>query len=234
MFFFSQLKRPDRMQAEDCLPRNEPEMGEAHIFTDGENFPAAQRLVIILPDANFDVLSLPRRILKMTTPERNEVLLVAKPAHTAEENHLCLSLATLASLVRDPWITVMTQLVTQQPLEQAVAQLSRPGDLLVCFEEHRLPGLARKPSLAHVLAQQTHLPVYTLKGTVRADPLTAQRRWMDPVLLLLCLAALVVFFFIQVWFDQHTAGALRTCILIMASAMELWTIGRFAMRSIHF
>jgi hypothetical protein len=229
----SHIIKPDPIKADHPQPWTEREAGAPRIYMDGEILPNAQRLVIILPDANFDVFNLPRRILKLTAPERHQVLLVARPAAEENENRLRLRLATLASLVRDPFTTVAIQLVTEMPLELAVVQLSQPGDLLVCFAEHRLPRLTRQPALAYVLAQQTHLPVYTLDGTVHEHQLNAQPRWIELITLLLGLASLVVFYIMEVWLDKHTTGGVRTGILIAAGVMEIWMIGRIVTRSSH-
>jgi hypothetical protein len=203
------------------------------IYSDGDTLPPSQRLVVILPDTNFDILSLPRRIWNMAAPEQRQVLLLARPVSAENENHLRLSLATLASLIRDPWISVHIQLVSGTSLEQAVCQCAQPGDLLVCFEKHLLPGFLRKAQLATSLAQSTHLPVYTLKGPVNELLPARNSRIVDGFLLLLCLAALIAFFFLDVWIDQNSAGTFRSVLLVCASIVEVWVIAACATHSIN-
>lgn len=56
------------------------------VFTEGEPLPPSNRLLVILPDATYDMNTLPRRIWNLAAPDRRQVLLLTKPGR--EENEL--------------------------------------------------------------------------------------------------------------------------------------------------
>jgi hypothetical protein len=206
--------------------------GTLQIFTDGDPLPPSRRLVIILPDANFDILTLPRRIWTLAAPDRRQVLILAKPEQEENEFRVRMNLATLASLIRDPWITVQTHLVAKMSLAEAVRQTIQPDDLLICFSEHSLPGFFKKTRLADTLAQATQLPVYTLKGSIEKNAQPVNARLVDIFLLIFGLATLIAFFTLEVWIDQNTAGALRTILQILAVFAEVWVVAACATHSL--
>lgn len=201
------------------------------IISEGEALPPSNRLVVILPDADFDIFALGKQIWSIATSDRRQVLLLTKPVQDENEYHSRLTLSTMASLIRDPRIEVKTQLVLGMSLYQAALQCSQPDDVFVCFEEHRIPGFLKKNRLAKILAQSTHLPVYTLKGPISemTDPLSV--RLIDFVLLAICVASLVGFFALQVWFDRNTTGMFHTILQIVTVSTEIWFVAACANRS---
>jgi hypothetical protein len=215
--------------------RNRQKLGKVEtalqIFTEGEVLPPSNRLVVILPDADFDIYALAKQIWSIATSDCRQVLLLTKPVQDENEYHSRLTLSTMASLIRDPRIVVKTQLVLGMSLYQALLQCSQPDDVFVCFEEHRISGFLKKNRLAKILAQNTNLPVYTLRGPISemTDPLSAHL--IDFVLLAICVASLVGFFALQVWFDHNTAGTLHTILQIVTVSAEIWIVAACANRS---
>ncbi len=201
------------------------------IFTEGQPLPPSRRLVVILPDENVDVISLPRRIWNLAAPNSCNVLLAIKPCREENEFYARMNLTTLASIIRDPRVIVETQLILGQSMEQAARQWARPDDVFVCFEEHSVKGFLKKRRLAEILAHTTQRPVYVLKGKVSelVDPVSA--RLIDFFILALCLVSLIAFFALEVWIDRHSAGMLQSVFQILAVIAEVWVIGAIASRS---
>ncbi len=201
------------------------------IYTEGERLPDCRRLVVILPDVEPDVFTLPKRIWNLAQAERREVLLITKPCQQENEFYSRVNLTTLAACIRDARVTVQTQQVLGMSLEQAVRQCAQPDDVIVCFAQHQIPGFFKKDRLADRLAQTTHLPVYTLKGPVAeiTDPISSHL--LDFILLFVCLATLVAFFALEVWIDQNVPGASRTILEVLAVCVEVWVVAACVTRS---
>lgn len=178
------------------------------ILSEYDPLPSSRRVVVILPDVNIDVVSLPKQIWELAAPDR-QVLLMIKPCREENEFHARMNLVTLSALIRDDHVHVEMQLVLGAPIDQAARQYAQPEDIFVCFEEHQVSKCLKKKRLADLLAQKTGLPVYTLKGSAleMTDPISDVLK--DTLLLMFCMALLVVFFVFQVWIDKNTSGVLR-------------------------
>src|SRR5512133_535015 len=130
------------------------------ILTEGDPLPPAKRLVVILPDADFDMTSLPRRIWELSAAGSRSVLLMIRPNSADDQLYAQMNLTSLAAIIRDTHFEVQTQLVVGQSLEQAAFQLAQAEDVFVCFEEQLVGGWLGKRRLAESLAQATQRPVY--------------------------------------------------------------------------
>jgi hypothetical protein len=215
------FKRKKAKQGETALP----------IFSEDQPLPPSQRLVVIVPDGDFDLIALPRRIWNLAAPDRRKVLLMTRPCREEDEFHARVDLTTLAAIIRDPRVVVQTQLVLGQSLEQAARQCVQPNDVFVCFEEHQIHGFLKKRRLAEILAQKTHCPVYTLKGTVSEMAGPNSARLLDFLLLALCLVSLIPFFALEIWIDRNSTGTLQTIMQILAVIAEVWVINAVARNS---
>jgi hypothetical protein len=124
------------------LKRSKAEQGKTalQIFTEDQPLPPSKRLIVILPDANIDLVSLPKRIWNLAAPDRRQVLLMIRPCREENEFHTRMNLITLAAILRDPRVVVQTHLVLGQSLEQAARQCVQPDDVFVCFEEYQVNG----------------------------------------------------------------------------------------------
>jgi hypothetical protein len=224
--------RPERCTLPAILPSRlaHQEQAEAAslILTEADPLPPSRRLVVILPDADLDVFALSKRLWNLAAPERRQVLLLTRPGEAENEYHSRVSLTTLASLIRDARVEVQTQVIAGLSLEKAARQYSRSDDVLVCFEEQRNPGFLKQDRLADVLAQKTHLPVYTLKGSVSEMTHHLSESLIEFALLAICLAVLLGFFALELWIDRNTAGAFHTVLELLAVFAEVWIIAACA------
>jgi hypothetical protein len=224
--------KPERYSLPATLPSRlaHQEQAEAAslILTEADPLPPSRRLVVILPDADLDVFALSKRLWNLAAPERHQVLLLTRPGEAENEYHSRVSLTTLASLIRDARVEVQTQVIAGLSLEKAARQYSRSDDVLVCFEEQRIPGFLKQDRLADVLAQKTHLPVYTLKGSVSETTRSLSARLFDFAWLAICLAVLLGFFALELWIDRNTAGAFHTVLELLSVFAEVWIIAACA------
>lgn len=201
------------------------------ILTENDPLPPSQRLVVILPDANINVLSLPKRIWELAAPDRRQVLLMIKPCREENEFYTRMNLVTLSAMLRDTRVHVETRLVLGTQIDQAARQCAQPEDIFVCFEEHQVSRYLKKKRLADLLAKKTGLPVYTLKGSVMemTDPISVMQK--DALLLILCMALLVVFFILQVWIDKNTSGVLRGSLQMISVFIEVSLIAAISTKT---
>jgi hypothetical protein len=194
------------------------------------------RLIVLVPERGIEGNELARRIWALAAPcELKVVFLCALGADTdgssEREPAMRLRLATLASLIRDERVDVSWQVMTGWGWVQAVRDAWQPGDLVLCYAEHRIPTQwwGRQP-LGQILASVLDLPVYVLTGMdeaagqtpVRHSPTASFRStlvyWAGVVTLL------AGFFLAQVQIDQLAAGFAHTVLFVMAALMELGLI----------
>ena len=202
----------------------------ARIYTEGETLPPSRRLIVILPDANHDIFSLPKKIWNLAAPDSREVLLLTKPCRDENEFRARMNLSSLASQIRDPRFEVQSKLVLGA-LDQTVRRVSQPDDVIVCFEEHTIPGFLKRNRLADVLAQAAKVPVYTLRGAVSemTDPISD--RVLDVTLFLIAVAMLIGFFALEIWVDHNTTGTFRTVVEVLVVFLEIWIVAACVNRS---
>jgi hypothetical protein len=212
------------------LPLHIQENSQAipQIFHEGDPIPPSKHLVVILPDAEVDVVTLPRRIRNLALADHREVLLLVKPCRAENEFLSHLNLTTIAAMVRDPRIGVHTKLILNQSLARAARQYAQPDTVFVCFRQHQVSSFFNKRNLAELLAKKTRRPVYTLEGSAEEMVNPISPILTDVVYLLLSMLSLVAFFALEIWVGQNSTGALQTIIQILVVAGEVGLIGSFA------
>jgi hypothetical protein len=202
-----------------------------HALLDNQPLPPSRRLVVILPDADVDLLPLSKQIWDLAAPDHRQVLLMSKPCLEEDESHARVNLSTLAAFIGDSSVVVQTQLVLGRSLVQAACQCAQPDDIFVCFEGHWVSNFLEKRRLAEIIAQIIPQPVYTLDETVpeMVNPLTV--RLMNFLNLAICIISLVAFFALEVWIDQNSNGTLQSILQILAVFAEVWFIGVITRKS---
>jgi hypothetical protein len=215
------------------LKRSEPEQVETaiQILKENQLLPPSRRLVVILPDAEFDLRSLSKRIWDLAAPDHRQVLLMIKPCVEEDEFHVRVNLTTLAAFIGNSNVVVQTQPILGQSLVQAARQCAQPDDIFVCFEEHQVRGFLKKRPLAEMLAQSAQRPVYALEGTMpeMVDPMNA--RLIDFLILAFCFVSLIPFFALEVWIDRVSNGALQSILQMLGVLAEVWIIGTITGKS---
>jgi hypothetical protein len=199
----------------------------------GENdaLPPSRRLVVVLPDAPLDIFKLSKRIWSLAVPEGRQVVLLSQPDQKEDEAHLRMNLSSLAALIRDTRVKVQTHLASEVSLEQAALQVSEPGDIFICFEEHCISGFLKSVRVADVLAEKVQMPIYTLKGSISDTNPQFFEYLVDSFLLVVSLASLAGFVVLSIWIVQNSSGVVQTLMQILAMCAEAWFLAVCAKRS---
>lgn len=190
--------------------------------------PPAQRLIVLIPDAEVNETEMARRIWRLASPRQLAVVYLGLTPDPLTEAPARRRLTTLAAVTRDEWVNVQTRLVIGSDWCRAVQACWRPGDLVVCQAEHMVPGgflgIWRRP-LGQRLVNALRAPVYLLTGLYESLPMPPARRqarllsWSIPLL------TLIIFFMLQVEIDHQMTGWLRTTVLTASVTLEFGLMG---------
>jgi hypothetical protein len=201
----------------------------AHLLVPADGpLPPAQRLMVLIPEADVDETEMARRIWSLASPRQLAVVYLSLTPDPLSDARARRRLTTLAAMTRDDWVTVQTQLVSGTDWKRAARAWWRPSDLIVCHAEHMVPGgflgIWRRP-LGRDLAVALNAPVYLLTGFYETLPVPIPCRlarllsWSIPLLIL------IGFFLIQVQIDHQVTGWLRTTLLTVSVALEFGLVG---------
>jgi hypothetical protein len=186
----------------------------------GRPLPAAQRLVVLVPDAMVDEAHLAAFIWALAAPQGLEVLLLGTPRRLDEQYRARRRLASIAAITRDDHVRVSSELISDKGWLAAVRQVWRPGDLVVCHAElTSARGLRRRP-LAPALVQALQGPVYVAAGLYPDLPherrgwLAQASAWLPPVAIILGFLAL------QARLTAATSGGVQTVLLALSVMAE--------------
>jgi hypothetical protein len=192
------------------------------VKSEDEPLPPCSRLIVIMPESGFDLPSAHKRIWKLAVTEHLKVLLVHQPYRPEHEFRSRSQLTSLAASIRDWRVVVNTHIVFEKSIVRAVAQLIQPGDVIICFEDHFIPGFWSKERLADRLATRTNFPVYTLKGKLPQKNDQSLMTWREILIMVVSLAALIGFLALDVWIDRNSTGTFRTVVEIASVIFEVW------------
>jgi hypothetical protein len=196
--------------------------GDRLIVPDRIPLTPTRRLVVLIPDAEFDQKALAKRIWELASrPEVNVLYLSLSPG----PNDLARTrrrLTDLASMTNYGHVKASIKVKVGRNWAQAVAEILHAGDLLVCMARHRATYrvLGRK-TLGELLSTSFDAPVYLLGGSL-AGPSRQRQKLLRAVLAwLLFFAVIAAFAGIQIWIDQEYREPLSTILLCISVAFEL-------------
>ncbi len=193
------------------------------LLIEGSLLPPGCRLVVLVPDLEIDTQQLSQKIWRLASGGRQPVLLVGIFVHAEDEYRARCRMAQLEDQTRTPALEIHTRYVSGADWLDAVPELLRPEDVLVCYRALTQPAIFRKQRVAEVLAAQTGLPVYVLNDAL-PEATQPWARWLiDAVLLAACLGVFALFFVIQVWIDQNFLGWVRSALQILSAVAEAGT-----------
>lgn len=178
----------------------------------------AQRLLVLIPDADSANTELARRIWELAVAHGFPVLLLGLCMDATEEILLRRQLVTMAAAIRDSKVSTQIQIEFGQDWIEKVRAVWRPGDLVVCFAEQQV-GLRHKP-LSQVLNSGLQVPVYILSGLYVPDrprsSLPSQIvSWAGSI------GILLGFFWVQVKIDQLPKDWTHTFLLCLSVFVEI-------------
>ena len=185
-----------------------------------------RRLLVLLPDVDFNVSRLAQRLCEITSLQSMTVVLLGSAAESIFESRMRQRLATLAAMMREECAQVEIRFTKDQDSAHALHDLYQSGDVIVCHEEQKGKGGV---SLSRDLESTLRAPVYVLRGLY--PPKTAKDarfvsraiRFAVPVILVLG------FLGIQIPIDRATSGMIHVALLSLSVLAEyalltIWNI----------
>jgi hypothetical protein len=184
--------------------------------------PPAARLLVLVPDGDLPVVELAQHIWALAAEAGSAVLLVGLPDRPEHEPQTRRALLVLQNHTRFEPVLVSTRIAHASNWLEAVKQVRRPGDCVVCFANQQAPagtwGLRHQP-LAEALQSRLHMCAH-----VFGDPrLPAGRRaghLYQAAGLAFSLALIAAFFVLQAWIQSAVSGGAATALLLLSIVVE--------------
>jgi hypothetical protein len=196
------------------------------IIEPNDSFSAARRLLVILPNMDFNLADLARRVAEITALENMTVVFVANTTDLQNEYRVRCRLATLAALMRGECARVETHFTLEQNWARVVESVYQRGDVVVCHGEQKSQSGV---SLSKQLEQSLHAPVYVIAGLYPRN--SNNKSSVTPPLFKIGVPVLIigVFLAIQISIDRATAGLLHALLLSLSvvaeyGALVIWSI----------
>lgn len=202
--------------------RNLPVVGE--IQPAGSN-----RLVVLTPDQDMDEVHFSRDIWSFALSKKMDVVLVTI-ARNAEEIHSAqLRLATIGSMIRDPFVQVDSEVIHTRSWIKAAKKISRSDDAVLCPTELTLAeGLGKRRAMSEILSENLKLPVYTMSGYFADRQVMLSRVIRHVFYWFVLLAIFAGFFKVETSADLFLKGQIGQMVeflivLVEVGAIYFWT-----------
>lgn len=138
----------------------------SNLLFDGGNLPPSSRLLVLMPDFNFDEKVLGRKVWDLAIQNRSDVLFLGVIQSPDQKLYALNQLRGLMAVVQDRRLKVDSRLEFGLSWQKAIRHWWMPGDMIICCSSHRVQALPlRHKSLAELIAQELRLPVYVLRDS---------------------------------------------------------------------
>jgi hypothetical protein len=183
------------------------------------------RLVILVPEVDFDSFELARRVWRLALPGRLSVLFITLASDEQNAAFLHQRLTHLAFLTADRRLRVAKVIVTSHNWPGALRQVLQSGDLPVCLDGLQVKsGLIQKQDLATLIASQGVSAVLVMLN-IPVESASAGRRQWNTLLAWVCSALTMVGFgFIQIRLSIQASGLTLNLFLILSMLIEFFLI----------
>lgn len=178
----------------------------------------ARRLVVLVPDLEWQFIPAIHRIWELANSQYACVLLISLCKDPSQELNLRRALITLCALLQDGRIPVETKVEIGMNWVDVVKHNYQVDDMIVCFAEQRA-GLLQKP-LSQILASNLTVPIYVVSGVPipipmpRSNWLTQVTAWLGSIVII------AGFGLLQVKIMQVSADSLQTVLLVLVVISE--------------
>jgi hypothetical protein len=185
----------------------------------------ATRLVVLIPDVEFDQFELVRRIWQIALPGRLSVLFIALASDEQSAAVFHQRLTNLAFLIADPRLRVTKTTMTGLSWSAALRRTLQPGDLLVCLDGLWVrKSIFQKQNLATLAATKTSYTVLELLG-IAVDSAPGLRQPLTTLVAWVCSALTMVGFgFVQMRLTVQASGWTLNIFLILSMIIEFLLI----------
>ncbi len=181
---------------------------------------SAHRLVVLVPDLEWQFIPAIHRIWELADVQHTHVLLLTLCNDGHQESSLRRALIILCAMLQDGRIPVETKVENGTNWVDVVKRNYRAGDMIVCFAEQRA-GLLQKP-LSQILESNLIVPVYVVSGVNRPKP--KSNRLAEVIVWLGSIGMITGFGLLQVTIMQVSEGWSQTLLLILVVIVEIWLI----------
>ncbi|SRR6266508_317255 len=181
---------------------------------------AARRLVVLVPDLEWEFIPAIHRIWELADRQHACVLLISLCKDPRQELSLRRALIILCAMLQDGRIPVETNVEIGTNWVDVVRRHYQTGDMIVCFAEQRV-GLLQKP-LNQILESNLIIPVYVVSGVYIPKP--KSNRLAEVTAWLGSIGIIAGFSLLQVKIMQVSEGWFQTLLLILVVIFETWLI----------
>jgi hypothetical protein len=185
----------------------------------------AGRLVVMVPNGNIDENEFAHRIWKLASIASLPIHFLAFSVDRDSSAYWHSRLATIAAVTSFGQVKTSTGIIAGNGWLRSLRRMLRPGDLLVCLNEHQVPyRIFGQRVLGEYLSTSLDVPVY-LMNDLDVD---ASSFWLSRLKgafsWFASFAIILVFALIQIWIDQTTADPTSTILLCLSVIIEFLLI----------
>jgi hypothetical protein len=181
---------------------------------------SARRLIVLVPDLEWDYIPAMHRIWELAHPQYARVLLISLCKDPKQELSLRRALVILCAMVQDGTIPVETNVELGINWVDVVKRNYQTDDGIVCFAEQRA-GLLQKP-LSQILESNLTIPVCVVSGVhipkLKSNWLGQVTAWLGSI------GVIAGFGYLQVRIMQMSEGWFQNVFLILVVISEIWLI----------
>lgn len=178
----------------------------------------ARRLIVLVPQAGVDSALTARKIWELANALDGRVQFLGLSSDAAHEPGLRRQLVTLSAIVAGGNILVDTKIEIGNSWLNAVKSEWREGDVIICFEEHRL-GIIRR-TLSQVLESKLKATVYVITGMPQTDE-QPRRNWaVNTIAWAGSILIILAFFGLQIKLTQFPGQWTQTALLYISLFTE--------------
>ena len=185
-----------------------------------EGVAAARRLLVLIPDADFNLALVASRAWEIAGASGAQVRFLGMCEDVLQESSLRRKLATLSALVNEGGVRADTEIITGSDWIGAVRSRRQANDMLVCLAEQRA-GLLQRP-LSQILTSDLDVPLTILSGLTQ--PVSERPQWQSQVAVWTGMAVIIIGFFLLQARIYQTAGGWATVLMLGSLAVEYWLI----------
>jgi hypothetical protein len=201
------------------------EQDEFRLIPGSQPLVRAARLVVLIPDIDFDAFELVRRVWRMALPGRLSVLFIALATDEQSAARFHQRLTNLAFLIADPRLRVAKIILTGLSWPAALRRTLQTGDLPVCLDGLLVrKSIFQKQNLAILAASQTSFAVLELLN-IPVENTPGLRQPLTSILAWACSALTMAGFgFVQMRLTLQTNGWTLNIFLILSMILEFLLI----------
>ena len=183
-------------------------------------FEATRRLIVLIPDLEWDYLPAIYRVWELAYAQQARVLLLSLCKDPKQELSLRRALVILCAMVQDGRIPVETNVEIGVNWVDAIKINYEEGDVLVCFAD-QWTGFLQRP-LSQILESSFNVPVYILSGL---SPQKSKSNMLSQGIAWLGFIGIIVSFgLLQAQALQLPEGWLQNVLLIFSIIPEFWLV----------